>query len=136
MAKLRQTREGRVLVAQLSVRAEAFGYRDAGGWRPFCVVLGPDGKSSRRGLRFYGRALQEGSWLRFGQVPDHTREITARIEEAADSVGEVLYAPTGSLLIVENRLSLHDRMEQQVAGPRESRRQAWLCFVKRLHHPL
>jgi hypothetical protein len=134
--KLYQTREGNRLVADLSARAEPFGYRDAGGWRPFRVVIGAGGRSDRRGLRFYGRALGEGAWLRFEEVPDRTREIVARIEEAADAVGEVLRASTGSLLIVDNRLSLHDRAEQQVAGSDDSLRQAWLCFVKRLHRPL
>jgi hypothetical protein len=87
-------------------------------------------------LRFYGRALEEGASLRFGEIPNRTLEIIKRIEEAADSVGEVLPAKTGALLIVDNRLSLHDRLEQRVTGPKEQRRQAWLCFVKRLHQPL
>jgi hypothetical protein len=136
IAKLRQTREGKSLVAQISTQAEAFGYRDAGGWHPFRMVFGLDGKANRRGMRFYRRALEEGACLRFGEIPERTREIIVRIEEAADSVGEVLYASKGSLLIVENRLSLHDRMEQQVTGPEEGRRQAWLCFIKQLHYPL
>jgi hypothetical protein len=136
IAKLRQTREGKSLVARLSARAEAFGYHDAGGWRPFRIIFGLEGKPSRRGMRFYGRALEEGAGLRFGEVPERTREVIVRIEEAADSVGEVLCASTGSLLIVENRLSLHDRMEQQVTGPEACRRQAWLCFIKQLHQQL
>jgi hypothetical protein len=136
LTKLRQTREGNRLVSNLSTLSEPFGYRDTGRWRPYPIIVWAGSRLGQQGLRFYGRALEEGAWLRFGQVPNRTREIIARIEEAANSVGEVLYAPTGSLLIVDNRLSLHDRMKQQVAGPRESRRQAWLCFVKRLHHPL
>lgn len=135
IAKLRQTSEGESLVAQLSAKAEAFGYRDAGDWRPFRVLFRADGLS-RRGMRFYGRALKEGAWLRFSKTPDRTREIIARVEEAADAVGETLNASTGSLLIVDNRYSLHDRLEQQVIGPEEHRRQAWLCFVKQLHQPL
>jgi len=133
MAKLRQTREGRVLVAQLLAHAEPFGYRDAGGCRSFRVIIRAGGNSGRCGLRFYGRALEEGAWLCFGQIPDRTREIIARIEEAADVAGEVLYASTGSLLIVDNRLSLHYRAEQQVDGPKDRRRQAWLCFIKKLY---
>jgi hypothetical protein len=136
IARLRQTREGKSLVTQLSAQAEAFGYRDAGDWHPFRIVFGLDGKSSRCGMRFYRRALEEGACLRFGEIPERTHEIIVRIEEAADSVGEVLYASTGSLLIVENRLSLHDRMEQQVTGPEEGRRRAWLCFIKQLHYQL
>lgn len=136
LARLRRTREGEDILAELSTRAEAFGYRDSGGWRSFLVVLGPAGRSSRRGMRFYGRALEEGAQLRFGQIPGRTREIIARVEEAADAVGEVFRASTGSLLIVDNRHSLHDRTEQQVTGPEGRRRQAWLCFVKRLHQPL
>jgi hypothetical protein len=136
IAKLRQTREGRSLVALISRQTEVFGYRDAGDWHPFHIVFGMEGKPSRYGMRFYRRALEEGACLRFGEIPERTREIIVRIEEAADSVGEVLYASTGSLLIVENRLSLHDRLEQQVTGPTECRRQAWLCFVKQLHQQL
>lgn len=135
IAKLCQTREGKRLVADLTKRAEPFGYRDAGGWRPFRVIASNQrlGQSS---LRFYGPALEDGAWLRFSKVPDRTLEIVSRIEEAATSVREVLSARTGSLLIVHNRLSLHDRAPQTVTGPKESRRQALLCFVKRLHQPL
>lgn len=136
LAKLCQTREGKRMVADLSTQTVPFGYRDMGGWHPFRVIIGTDRKLGRRGLRFYGRALEDGAWLRFGQIPDRTREIVARVEEAADAVGEVLCASTGSLLIVDNRFSLHDRTQQQVTGPQEDRRQAWLCFVKRLHQPL
>jgi hypothetical protein len=134
--KLCQTWEGKRLAAELAARAEPFGYRDAGGWRPFRIITKRDSTMRRCGLRFYGRALEEGGWLRFGQVPDRTREIIARVEEAADAVGEVLQASTGALLIADNRYSLHDRIEQQVTGPEGHRRQAWLCFVKRLHQPL
>lgn len=134
--KLRQTREGQRLIADLSARAESFGYRDAGGWHPFRVVIKASRRLSIRGLRFYGRALEEGAWLRFGRIPDRTREIVMRMEEAADAVGEVLPASTGALLIVDNRFSLHDRTQQQVTGPENGRRQAWLCFIKKLHHPL
>jgi len=136
LAKLRQTREGNRLVANLSSRAEPFGYSDAGGWRLFRLSISAGSRFGRQGLRFYGRALEEGAWLRLGKVTDRTREIITRVEEAADSVGEVLCASTGSLLIVENCLSLHDRMEQRVNGPEERRRQAWLCFVQQLHQPL
>lgn len=136
LSKLCQTREGKRLVADLSAQAEPFGYRDAGSWRLFRVVVRADHRLGRRGLRFYGPALEEGAWLRFGRIPDRTREIVAQVKQAADAVGEVLCAPTGSLLIVDNRLSLHDRIEQQVASPERLRRQAWLCFVKQLHQPL
>jgi hypothetical protein len=133
MAKLCQPREGGALIRQLSARAEAFGYRDAGGWRLFRVIFAANGRSRHRGMRFYGRALEEGAQIRFGRVPERTREIISRVEEAADSVGELFRASKGALLIVDNRYSLHDRSEQQVTGPKDSRRQAWLCFVKRLH---
>jgi hypothetical protein len=136
LAKLVQTPEGARLVASLSARAEPFGYRDVGNWNPLRIIVGADSRSGRRGLRFYGRALREGAWLRFGHVPDRTREIIARVEEAADAVGEVLRASTGALLIVDNRFSLHDRLEQRVIGSESQLRQAWLCFVRRLHESL
>src|ERR1051326_8479243 len=135
LGQLYQTPEGRRLAADLSARAEPFGYRDAGGWRSFRVITGAGRRLGHNGLRFYGPALEEGAWLRFGRIPQRTREIVARLEEAADSVREVLPAMTGALLIVHNSLSLHDRAEQSVSGPKEQRRQAYLCFVKQLHHP-
>lgn len=133
LAKLCNTSEGKRMVTEISTRAEPFGYRDAGGWRSFRVITHSDRNLGGRGLRFYGRALEEGAWLRFDHVPDRTREIVARIEEAADAVGEVLPASTGALLVVDNRFSLHDRMEQRVTGAEECRRQAWLCFIEQLH---
>lgn len=133
LAKLRQTREGKRLIAELSARGEAFGYRDAGAWRSFRVVIGSYRRSGDCGLRFYGRALKEGAQLRFGRIPERTREIIERVEGSADAVGEVLPAPKGALLIVDNRLCLHDRTEQQVEGPQERRREAVLCFVQRLN---
>jgi hypothetical protein len=136
LSKLNQTREGKKLITELSHKAEPFGYRDAGGWRLFRIIVRTNLRLRHPGLRFYGRALEEGALLRFGQVPERTCEIIAQLEEAADAVGEVLTASTGALLIVDNRLSLHDRTEQQVTGPKELRRQAWLCFVKQLYQPL
>jgi len=136
LATLRQSREGEKLVTELSQHAEPFGYRDAGGWRSFRVIIRANPKLRRGGIRFYGRALENGAWLRFGRVPERTREIVARVEEAANSVREVLPAKTGSLLIVHNSLSLHDRSPQTIWGPKENRRRAILCFVDRLHQPL
>jgi Taurine catabolism dioxygenase TauD, TfdA family len=136
LARLRQTRAGKRLIAEMSARGEAFGYLDGGVWRSFRVVIGADRRLASGGLRFYRRAIEEGAQLRFGRIPERTRDIVASVEEAADAVGETLPAATGALLIVDNRLSLHDRAEQQVTGPAECRRQAWLCFVKQLNQPL
>jgi hypothetical protein len=136
LGQLCRTHEGRRLAADLFARAEPFGYRDAGGYCSFRVITGARCGLGHNGLRFYGLALEEGAWLRFGRIPQRTREIVARLEEAADSVREVLPAPTGALLIVHNSLSLHDRAVQSVTGPKEQRRQARLCFVKQLYHPL
>lgn len=135
LARLRQTREGKRLIAELSVRGEAFGYLDGGVWRSFRVVIRADRRSASGGLRFYRRSIEEGAWLRHGRIPERTREIIARVEEAADAVGELLPAQPGSLLVVDNRLSLHDRTEQQVTGPERNRREAVLCFVRRLNQP-
>jgi Taurine catabolism dioxygenase TauD, TfdA family len=136
VSHLSLNREGKRLVANLLKHAEPFGYVDAGGWRSFRVISKKNRCSGYHEVRFYGRALQDGARLRFGQVPERTREIIARVVEAAESVSQVLPASKGSLLVVDNRLSLHDRLEQQVTGPVEHRRQAWLCFVRRLHQPL
>lgn len=136
LSELSSTPEGEELVSDLESRAEPFGYRDASGWRPFRLVIRLDESPGARGLRFYGRALEEGAWLRYGHVPDRTRKIITRLEKAADSVGKVLRASTGALLIVDNRFSLHDRLQQRVNVPKDRRRQAWLCFVQQLHKPL
>jgi Taurine catabolism dioxygenase TauD, TfdA family len=135
LTQLRQDREGRRLANTLSARAEPFGYRDAGSWRSFRIVIGSHQTRGSQGLRFYGRALKDGAWLRFGEIPKHTAEIVARVEAAADAVGKELCAAAGALLVVDNCLSLHDRTEQQVNDARY-RRQAWLCFVQKLHRPL
>ena len=130
LSKLADSAEGRNLVGQLSRGAHPFGYLDAGRPRFFRML-------TRRGLRFYGRALAEGARLAFDKVPDQTREAIALIELAADAVSETLPASTGSLLVVHNWCGLHDRTEQTVTGTGTgARRQAWLCFVKRLHRPL
>ena len=130
LARLADSAEGRTLVGQLFRESHPFGYLDGG--RPrFFRMLTP------RGLRFYGRALTEGARLAFDKVPPRTRETIALIERAADAVGETLPAATGSLLVVHNWSSLHDRTEQTVADAATgARRQAWLCFVRRLHRPL
>ena len=128
LTKLRASVEGRVLVRNLVKEAQPFGYADAGRARLFRVI-------AQRGLRFYGRALREGAKLALDRIPDRTKEAIALIEGAADVVGETLPASTGSLLIVHNWLSMHDRTEQTVTGT-EARRQAWLCFVKKPHEGL
>jgi hypothetical protein len=123
-------------VADLRKRAQPFGYRDAGSWRQFRVIVKGSSSTGAEILRFYGPALEDGAWLRFGKVPERTKHIVEQIEEAANAVRVVLPAKTGSLLIVHNGLSLHDRSPQTVTGSKELRRQALLCFVKRLHQRL
>lgn len=130
LAKLVDSAEGRTLIGQLFRESHPFGYLDGSRPRFFRML-------TRRGLRFYGRALTEGARLAFDNVPPRTREAIALIEQAADAVGETLPASAGSLLVVHNWLSLHDRTEQTVAGAAAARRrQAWLCFVRRLNRPL
>jgi len=136
LARLCQTPEGKRLVAELANRAEPFGYRDGGGWRLFRVVVRAGCRLEQPALRFYGPALEDGAWLRFGRVPERTRQMVKRVEEAADAVRETLPAKTGSLLIVHNSLSLHDRSPQTITGPEARRRRALLCFVKQLHQPV
>lgn len=136
LTKLSQTCEGKRLAADLKERAEPFGYRDAGSWRSFRVIIPANRRLRQSALRFYGLALKDGAWLRSGKVAERTNEIIFRIEDAADSVREVLPAVTGSLLIVHNGLSLHDRSAQTVTGSERNRRRALLCFVNQLHYPL
>ena len=128
ITKLKDNEKGRALIRRLAKEAQPFGYLDAGQARLFRVV-------AQGGLRFYGRALREGAKLSAGRIPDFTKEVIALVEKAADAVGETLPASTGSLLIVHNWLSMHDRTEQTVTGA-EARRQAWLCFVKQPHEGL
>ena len=136
LSKLCQTKTGKQLVKELSEKGEPFGYRATSKWRTFRIITRINSSSNNRGLRFYGRPIREGAYLKFGKIPNRTRDIIFQVQEAADAVGEVLSASTGSLLIVHNRLSLHDRLEQQVTGPKHLRRQAYLCFVKKLYQPL
>jgi hypothetical protein len=136
LRKLRETPEGRRLIGNLVSNAQPFGYGDAGDWHPFRVIVRPNRRLSKTGMRFYGRALREGALLRYGIVPENTHQIITQLEEVADTVGEVLRASIGSLLIVDNRFSLHDRTQQRTTGREKQRRQAWLCFVKRLDRPL
>lgn len=136
LSRICQTKSGKQLVKELSEKAEPFGYRVTNKWRSFRIITRINDSCRNRGLRFYGRPIRDGACLKFGKIPNRTRDIISQVEEAADVVGEVLSASTGSLLIVHNRLSLHDRLEQQVIGPKQLRRQAYLCFVKRLHQSL
>ena len=123
LAKLKASDEGRTLIGKLSNEAQPFGYTDAGRASYFRII-------NQKGLRFYGRALKEGARIALDRVPDYTKEAVALIEGAADAVGETLPASTGSLLIVHNWLSFHDRTEQTVTGT-VARRQALLCFVRK-----
>lgn len=128
LSELQDSVEGRRLVGKLSKEVQPFGYMDADSTRFFRII-------NQRGLRFYGRALVEGARIAFGRVPGHTKETIALIEDAADAVGEMFPASRGALLVVHNWFSLHDRTEQTVAGTK-ARRQARLCFVKKMHRPL
>lgn len=131
VTRLRQSKSGRKLLAELAHQARPFGYNDSGKAQLFSTV-----KKNIRGrieMRFYGRALMEGSQIHFGELSKPIRDIIAVVEDTADQVSEILPATTGALLIVDNRFSLHDRLEQTVTGPKEKRRRAGLCFVQKLY---
>ena len=126
--KLWERSDGRSLMGRLSNETHPFGYMDSKN-----AIFFPIMHQGR--MRFYRRSLMDGARLTFGQVPDHTRETIALIEEAADAVGEILPASRGALLVVHNWFSLHDRTEQTVEGVGGKRR-AQLSFVKKLHRPI
>jgi hypothetical protein len=87
--------------------------------------------AGRPGLRFYGRAMRDGARLAYGRVPAQIERAIEAIESAADQVGRVLAAPTGSMLIVDNWHALHDRLPQTVKSNLPPRR-SLLCFVERV----
>jgi hypothetical protein len=126
--KMRQTSEGKYIIASLLSKAVPFGYADAGVPRFFRIVRKAL-YSPKLEMRFYGQALFEGAILSHGTMPESTLQAISAIELAADSVSETFNARTGSLLIVDNRFSLHDRMLQTVESEAPLR-QAWLCFAK------
>jgi hypothetical protein len=122
----------RLASAQLDERVFPLGYSDSEAAELFPLVASIPEDPSRKGLRFYGRALREGAILEYGKVPAETERLIAAVEEAADAVGETLPAQTGALLVCHNWLSLHDRTGQ-TTGPGTSLRKSILCFVRSLH---
>lgn len=128
LSQIEASVSGSRIIRRLSEEPQPFGYLDAGSPRYFRVV-------SPEGLRFYGPALEDGARLTHGQVPDFTREAVDIIEKAADAVAKVLPSPTGAMLVVHNRFSLHDRTQQTVSGGRP-RRRACLCFVDAPHEAM
>lgn len=122
----------RVALPHLDETAFPFGYSDSGAAQLFPLVAPVPEEPSRKGLRFYGRALREGAILEHGGVPDETRRLIAAVEAAADAVGETLPARTGALLVCHNWLSLHDRTGQTTASGVLLRKSV-LCFVRSLH---
>jgi hypothetical protein len=86
----------------------------------------------RFGFRFYGRAMRDGARLLHGVVPDEIEHAIQAVETAADEVGIVLPALTGSLLVTDNWHCLHDRLAQTVESAQPLRR-SLLCFVEAMH---
>lgn len=122
----------RLAPAQIDEMVFPLGYSDSETAEHFPLVASIPGEPSKKGLRFYGRALREGAILEYGKVPAETERLIAVVEEAADAVGETLPARTGALLVCHNWLSLHDRTDQ-ATGPGTRLRKSILCFVRSLH---
>jgi len=122
----------RLAPEQLDETELPFGYSDSEAARLFPLAASVPEEPSKKGLRFYGRALREGAILEYGRVPEKTERLIAAVEEAADSVGETLPARTGALLVCHNWLSLHDRTDQATGSGRPLRKSI-LCFVRSLH---
>jgi len=98
----------------------------------FFRALEPRGlPHGRLGLRFYGRAMRDGARLVHGVVPDEIEQAIRAVEAAADTVGIVLPAPAGALLVTDNWHCLHDRLAQTVDSDLPLRRSV-LCFVEAL----
>jgi hypothetical protein len=81
------------------------------------------------GLRFYRRALFEGCNRAYGKILPPVIVAVKSIEAAANACGILLPATTGSLLICDNWMCLHNRTEQTTENLTSSRI-AYLAFIE------
>lgn len=108
----------------LEQRVYPFGYSFEGYARRFKILYSSRGP----GLRFNGKALIEGSVLARGSIDSTTLSIVDGIRRAADRHSFTFPAGRGDILITDNWLSLHDRLELSV-GDGSFARKACLCFI-------
>ena len=114
---------GRAALSYLRSNPVPFSYTDEGDATFFKVFSDID-----LSLRFYGRGIRNGCKIVWSRVPESIESALYEVERAADYVGHQIEAPSGALLVVDNRFSLHDRMQQTVLSD-QPLRSAMLCFV-------
>lgn len=124
--------QGKKLLNQISDYQFPYGYLDSKNINLF-PMLKKNIQGDYVSLRFYGRALHEGA--QYNKVSLSERifidKVIKTIEGVADQVGITRAATTGSLMVVDNHFSLHDRLKQTTKHQRNATlRTAMLCFVK------
>ena len=123
---MRSTAGSRAALAFLSTEKLPFSYAEGGEHRWFRVFEPRAGTVF--GLRYYWPSLRHGCRAVYGAVPERIAAAVAALERAADEVAETVPTETGSLLVVNNWLALHDRTGQTVTAM-EQNREALLCFA-------
>jgi Taurine catabolism dioxygenase TauD, TfdA family len=127
LASLRENEGGRNSFGLLSQQFVPYSYADREAPYWFRVIeTRPDG---RLGLRFYLPSIRRGCVAEYGEVPQRIAAALEAVERAADDVGKIVPTQTGSLLVTNNWLSLHDRVRQTISRSRPNR-EAILCFVR------
>lgn len=127
---LHESTDGRAAFDFLSSTPLPFSYTDGEDPRQFVVFEArPEG---RTGMRFYLPSIRRGCIAIHGDIPPRIASALAQVEAAADRVARIVPTREGSLLVTSNWFALHDRAQQSVSRTR-ARREALLCFVKRMH---
>lgn len=126
---LHATGDGRAAFDFLSSTPLPFSYSEYESPRQFVVFEArPEG---RIGMRFYAPSIGRGCMAVHGEVPQRIASALAKVEAATDRAARTVPTSEGSLLVTSNWFALHDRIRQSVSRTR-ARREALLCFVKRM----
>ncbi|HEX8154488.1 MAG TPA: TauD/TfdA family dioxygenase [Thermoanaerobaculia bacterium] len=130
IATLHESADGRAVFDFLSSTPLPFSYTDNEAPRHF-VVFEPR-PHGRTGMRFYLPSIRRGCIAIHGEIPPRIASALARVEAAADRAARIVPTREGSLLVTSNWFALHDRAQQSVSRTK-AKREALLCFVKRMH---
>lgn len=126
---LHATGDGRAAFDFLRSTPLPFSYSEDESPRQFVIFEArPEG---RIGMRFYVPSIRRGCMAIHGEVPQRIASALAQVEAAADRAARTIPTREGSLLVTSNWFALHDRIRQSVSRTR-ARREALLCFVKRM----
>lgn len=126
---LQATADGRSAFDFLGSTPIPFSYSDNESSRQFVIFEArPEG---RIGMRFYVPSIRRGCMAAHGEIPPRIASALVQVEAAADRAARTVPTREGSLLVTSNWFALHDRIRQSVSRTR-ARREALLCFVKRM----